>query len=334
MSDQESEINQSGTDAGWEATGPFSSNGNEPGDVAVATAPFVEHETDDRAKFLSDLARVMQSTAAAEQARNAEGTELRRQAHIDLIRAREALEAEELRELAKEDVKGIDAWSEGEIKRIKLERERRIASRREQLQIRLEEHRAVVAREVEAVEAAVAMYRAEIDQFFTRLEAETDPVAIARQAGNQPQFPDLSRIGPVDVPVAADYGYVVSASATSETGAEVAAEVVSESASDEGPYDDQGTSSGGEMVGVMDPEAGSRPAETPWDSGVTAGEAAASEGSEGSEGWESPQGSEGSEGSEEPAPVAAEARVVMPRSSGAGSWLRWPSSADRSDQPR
>ena len=169
MSEQESEIGQAGSDAAWEATDQFSSNGNDPGGAAVAADDRMEAELDDRTKFLADLARVMQSTAAAEQARNAEGTEQRRQAHVDSIRAREALEAEELRELAKEDVKGIDAWSEGEIKRIKLERERRIASRREQLQIRLEEHRSVVAREVAAVEAAVAAYRAEIDQFFGRL---------------------------------------------------------------------------------------------------------------------------------------------------------------------
>ena len=326
MSDQESEINQS--EAAWEATDPFSSNGNEPGDFAVATASSGDDEMDDRGKFLSDLARVMQSTAAAEQARNAEGTEQRRQAHLDAIRAREALEAEDLRELAKEDVKGIDAWSEGEIKRIKLERERRIASRREQLQIRLEEHRSVVAREVEAVEAAVAAYRTEVEQFFNSLEVETDPVAIARQAGNQPQFPDLNRIGPDDASVEAEYGYVVSAFVT---GSEGGSEAAPEAASDEGPHDDQGTAPGGEMsgemVGVMDPEADNRPAETPWDSGVAAvGEAAGPEGSE---------GSQGPEGSEEPAPVVAEARVVMPRSSGAGSWLRWPSSsADRSDQTR
>jgi hypothetical protein len=265
-----------------------------------------------------------------------------------MIRAREALEAEELRELAKEDVKGIDAWSEGEIKRIKLERERRIASRREQLQIRLEEHRAVVAREVAAVEAAVATYRAEIEQFFGRLEAETDPVAIARQAGNQPQFPDLDRIGPDDAPVGTDYGYVVSASVSDEAPPEAASEApeaaseapeavsetsetpseaMAEAASDEEPHDDQGAGSAGEMVGVMDPDAGSRPVESPWDSGVVA----AGEG----DGSEVPDGSEPPEGTEEPAPVAAEARVVMPRSSGAGSWLRWPSSsADRSDQPR
>jgi hypothetical protein len=37
----------------------------------------------------------------------------------------------------------------------------------------------------------------------------------------------------------------------------------------------------------------------------------------------------------EPVAVAAEARVVMPRSTGAGSWLRWPNnSVDRTDSPR
>ena len=98
---------------------------------------------------------------------------------------------------------------------------------------------------------------------------------------------------------------------------------------DAGPRDDDGTGagdesgsdSGGELVAVMDPEAGSRPVETPWDSGVETGDGS--------------DVGEGSEGSEAPEPVVAEARVVMPRSSGAGSWLRWPSSsADRSDPSR
>ena len=42
---------------------------------------------------------------------------------------------------------------------------------------------------------------------------------------------------------------------------------------------------------------------------------------------------EASDGSDEPVSVGAEARVVMPRTTGgAGSWLRWPNSTvDRSD---
>ena len=226
MSDHEQETNQTGEGA-WDASSAFSSNGSDavdPTDGAELT------EIDDRTQFLGDLARVMQSTVASEQTRNTELAEQRRKAHVDGIRERESEEIEELRELAKDDIKGIDAWSEGEIKRIKLERERRIASRREQLQTRLEEHRAVVGREVDAVEAAVANYRTEMEQFFGRLGGETDPIAIASLAGKQPAFPDLKAIGPDPAPVTPDYGYVVSethipAEAIADTSGDVAAAV-------------------------------------------------------------------------------------------------------------
>ena len=191
MSDQESEISQA---AESNKSASFSTNGTDPGGFGAGSDGVA-----DGGQFLAELAKAMQTTAAAEQARNAEETEQRRQSHIDAIRAREAIEAEELRELAKDDVKGIDAWSDGEIKRIKLERERRIAARREQLQIRLEDHRTVVGREVEAVEASVGAYRADIAEYFRRLESETDPVAIARYAGTRPPFPDLTAVGPGDV---------------------------------------------------------------------------------------------------------------------------------------
>jgi hypothetical protein len=314
MSEHESEMSQSGPEANWEAASPFSTNGNDGGEPAVAIEAAAPAEPDDQAKFLADLANAMRSTAAAEQARIVEGTEQRSQAHIDAIRAREALEAEEFRELAKEDVQGIDAWSEEEIKRIKLERERRIAARREQLQIRLEEHRSVVAREVEAVEAAIVSYRTRIDEFFRGIDAETDPVTIARLAGNRPTFPDLAAIGPDDAPVMPTYGYEAIATQTSEP-----------SASDEGGRPRDGGPSGGEpaMVGVMDPGADGRSAETPWDAGVEAGSESG------------PPGSDEGRGQGAPAPTGAEASVVMPRASGVGSWLRWPtSSANHSDARR
>ena len=387
MSDHEQETNQIGEGA-WDASSAFSSNGS---DAVDPTDGAELSEIDDRTQFLGDLARVMQSTVASEQARNTEVAEQRRKAHVDGIREREAEEIEELRELAKDDIKGIDAWSEGEIKRIKLERERRIASRREQLQTRLEEHRAVVGREVDAVEAAVANYRTEMEQFFGRLGGETDPIAIASLAGKQPAFPDLKAIGPDPVPVTPDYGYVVSethvpaeampdtsgdvaaavAAAQFDTAestetaeqpaaevavadapveaepevaqdfdsgqadAEIAAEAELDVAAEADGKDDQVAASADEtpLVGVMDPDSGNTPIETPWESGIGAA-AIASESSEGPEPTEATQDSgEGAEeGAEEPVAVAAEAQVVMPRSSGAGSWLRWPSSSvDRSD---
>jgi hypothetical protein len=456
MSDNEAEMSQ--TDSTWEAGSAFSSNGSEPREGAVATDARPDADVDDRLKFLTDLTAVMQTTAATEKARNAELTESRRKTHIDSIRAREAMEAEELRELAKEDVKGIDAWSEGEIRRIKLERERRIASRREQLQIRLEEHRSVIGREVDAVEGAVSSYRAEMDDFFTRLGGQTDPVEFARQAGSQPAFPDLTKVGtPQPVAAAPDYGYVVSApaaeavaeapqasvaeaeayatpepyaapesyaqpepvaqaepvieeapvaeeAAVAEQPVEARAEPVAQAAqayeqpaeqsyeqpaepayeqsyeqpaeqsyeqpaeqayeqpaeqsyeqpaeqayeqpaeqSYEQPaeqsYEQQPEAIAAEadapMVGVMDPDAGSRPVETPWDSGVVA-EQPAETPEAAPETVPVAQAESASEpGEGETEGVAPEAQVVMPRSSGAGSWLRWPSSSvDRSDPNR
>ena len=383
----------------WDASSAFSSNGSDavdPTDGAELT------EIDDRTQFLGDLARVMQSTVASEQTRNTELAEQRRKAHVDGIREREAEEIEELRELAKDDIKGIDAWSEGEIKRIKLERERRIASRREQLQTRLEEHRAVVGREVDAVEAAVANYRTEMEQFFGRLGGETDPIAIASLAGKQPAFPDLKAIGPDPAPVTPDYGYVVSethisAEAIADTsgalrprspprsstrradrgrraacggsrrrrcdgrgrrrsraghrcgpgGRRDATEPERDRARDGDRARGRDRGDGRRnrrarsrrpkprrpLIGVMDPDAGDAPVETPWNSGVGAA-AVAADATEDPAPNEAVQDSvDGAgENAQEPVAVAAEAQVVMPRSSGAGSWLRWPSSSvDRSD---
>lgn len=342
MSDNETEVSPDGLGSEQGLTGSFSANGNDPGAVAVATDGSADAWVDDGAAFLQDLARAMQTTATAEHARDAEATGHRLQAHLDAIRAREALEAEELREYAKEDVKGIDAWSDGEIKRVKLERERRIASRREQLQIRLEEHRAVVAREVEAVEAAIATYRVETEQFFGRLETETDPVEIARQAGSRPVFPMLELIGPNDVPIvpaeptppavvtyySAPAAAPVEAPAAAPVEAQVPPAQPDPAAVDDEHGTDDGPGAASPLIGVMDPVASDAPAETPWDTGTEVTPEPVEPALPVSEGVEAPV-------SEELVAIAAEARVVMPKSSGAGSWLRWPnSSVDRPDSSR
>jgi len=387
----------------------FSANGSDPDGGPITSEDGAEGTT-----FLAELARAMQTTAAAEQARNAEGTEQRRQTHIDAIRAREALEAEDLRELAKEDVKGIDAWSDGEIKRIKLERERRIAARREQLQVRLEEHRTIVGQEVDAVEASVASYRADIELYFRRLESETDPVIIAKFAGNRPQFPDLDQLSAHEAPPTSAYQAHVPAAevadvadvaesqapesqapesepvvadapsteiAAAETAAieaysapepvtdddapvmavaddatafeatpeaesttaepEVVAATVAETETVTEPEHksrtkadrDAGTETSEPLIGVMDTDADSVSPERPWEMGSDAVAAEATE-------IATPvnEGSDASETADEtPEPVAAmaESRVVMPRTTGAGSWLRWPNSTiDRNDQGR
>ncbi|MFL5669753.1 MAG: hypothetical protein ACJ77U_10240 [Chloroflexota bacterium] len=395
MSDNQSEVNPASPE-GESLNGSFSSNGNGPGAIATDATGGGQDLS-----FLDDLAKAMRTTAAAEQARDSEITDQRRQSHLDAIRAREALEAEELRELAKEDVKGIDAWSDGEIKRIKLERERRIASRREQLQVRLEEHRLVIASEVEAVENAISGYRLETERFFDRLGSQTDPVEIARQAGTRPPFPDLDQIGPQQeaAPVAAYQApayeppaytppaYTMSVTsipaapatpATTEAVADAAdapADAPAETAQPEAterteasaaePVGDpelaalvQTSEPAAEtvvaeapdqaetapidpniLIGVMDPAAGHDDQSgngSPWAGGTDAVGEQAPVGDPIADAVVAVENSGASDGADEPVSVGAEARVVMPRTTGgAGSWLRWPnSSIDRSDPSR
>jgi hypothetical protein len=116
-----------------------------------------------------------------------------------------------------------------------------------------------------------------------------------------------------------------------ETATEPEAEIAAEADTNDEPASAPVAES--PLIGVMDPDAGNAPVETPWNAGVGAA-AVAAEPTEVSEPTEAAQDTvEGAEqGAEEPVAVAAEAQVVMPRSSGAGSWLRWPSSSvDRSD---
>jgi hypothetical protein len=349
MGQIDAQASQNGTDAESEASGSFSTYGGDAGAEAETTdqsAEVTELSPDDGVVFLADLARAMQATAAAEQARIAEATERRRALHVGGIRAREAAEADEIRELADDDVKGINAWADGEIKRLKLERERRITARREQLQIRLEEHRAVVAREVEAVETAVATYRAQVDHFFGGLETETDPVVIASQAGNRPVFPDLDQIRPEDA------SSVLVAPVTSSEMPIGEAPSGTEMAVHEG-FDAGGVADGGEdadqgdaaseaetndpaqaesdavPVAVMDPEAiAQSESGMRWDAATDAEAepAAAAVDAPAAEG--AAQGDHAS--TEEPVVVAETA--VLPRSSGAGSWLRWPNGNNNSDR--
>jgi hypothetical protein len=322
-----------------------------------------EMSADDGVVFLADLARAMHATAASEQARILEATERRRQLHIGGIHAREAAEADEIRELADEDVKGINTWADNEIKRLKLERERRITARREQLQIRLEEHRAVIAREVDGVEEAIKGYRGEIDRFFGAIESETNPVVIARQAGTQPVFPALDQIGSGDSAASgAELGTVAVAAAALDTaeGAEAdqaeppidaEAAVATDEATDEAiepviegeteavaesepvaeteiaaeseqPAD--GEQQEAEVIGVMDPDSlGQLVTGQPWDAAPES--EAPVEAAEGQ--TEEVAVAAVAEGGEQPSEETEEAMaeaVVMPRSSGAGSWLRWP----------
>lgn len=148
----------------------------------------------DESAFLAELVRAVKSTAGTERARIADETEGRRQSHIDRIRARQAAEAERMRELAAEDQQAIDAWADDEAKRIQAERERRGQELQRDLEQSLAEHRSGIDREIDAVEAAIATYRAQLESFFEELDGETDLVRIAQQAARRPTFPDLDAV--------------------------------------------------------------------------------------------------------------------------------------------
>ena len=86
-------------------------------------------------------------------------------------------------------MKAIDTWADAEIERIQSERERRITTRRGELAQRLEDHRLLIGREVDAVEAAIAAYRTEVEVYFSRLDAERIRSPSPARPGRRPVFP-------------------------------------------------------------------------------------------------------------------------------------------------
>lgn len=194
---------------------------------------------DEGSVFLAELVRAMQTTAGVERTRIDEETERRRQAHIDQVRAREATEADRMRELAGEDMKAIEAWASGETKRIQAERKRRATELQDKLESNLAEHRSKVDQEVDGVETAIATYRADVEAFFAQLEAETDLVQIAQQAARRPVFPSLDGIAKDDT---AEEEFLRAESQAADVG-DLAADLGTES------------ENGRPMVGVMDHQA-------------------------------------------------------------------------------
>jgi len=159
------------------------------------TAPDQLAAPDDGSSFLANLASAMKEAATAERTRVAEDVDRRRDAHLTGIETRRESEAGNIRNLADEDRTAIQTWVESEQQRINEERDRRTAALETDLEASLAEHGARIDAEKAQVEAAIATHRADLDAYFSKLEGETDPVAIAQQAGRRPAFPDLDAIG-------------------------------------------------------------------------------------------------------------------------------------------
>ncbi|MEA2578419.1 MAG: hypothetical protein QOD78_2007 [Chloroflexota bacterium] len=174
-------------------TGEATATDGETAAPAVVAEAAGETPIDDGAAFLAALAQAMQSTAEAEKARIIAEMDARRDALVASVRARRESDATRMRELADEDLKGIDSWATAERERIQAERERRAQVVRADLELSLTQHGSKIDREIEVVEAAITAYRADVEAFFANIERET-PIAVAQQAGRRPVFPSIETI--------------------------------------------------------------------------------------------------------------------------------------------
>jgi hypothetical protein len=133
----------------------------------------------------------MQSTAEENRNTLVDALRVEGKTSIEQIHARSAEEVDGLRRVADEDVAGIKDWSKAEIARIRAETEERIAERKQELELSLEGHAALVEREVEHVQARIAEYETEMDTFFARLAEIEDPSEFAAMAAEMPEPPSL-----------------------------------------------------------------------------------------------------------------------------------------------
>lgn len=238
--------------------GDASIEGAEPeaSDPEVATGLAAVVDSDSDTDLLVDLAQAMHDAADARRERTLDSVEHRRAVHVQGIRERAANEAEALRESAEREIVGIHDWAEGEIERIHAERERRNEARKRELDALLDRHDAQVEWEIEAVEAAVAGHRSELETFFTRLGSETDVTVIARLAQNVPQVPDLE-----DISAAARARAAVGRSSAGLPSMALVAEIDEAPASAAGPAaasdlgDEDEAVDEDRLIGVMDPAA-------------------------------------------------------------------------------
>jgi hypothetical protein len=144
--------------------------------------------------FLAELTRAMQAAAGQQREQIAAIIADDAAGEVEKANARGAIEADELRRLADEDVQAIETWLAEETDRIRAEAGRRTDERRSELESHLDKHHSIIASEVEGVENAVRGYQATLDAFFAELGEATNPATLARRAGSLPTPPDLETV--------------------------------------------------------------------------------------------------------------------------------------------
>ena len=175
------------------------SEGGTTGSTGVTDAPTSDRTTDGvaaglRPGFLAELAVAMRATAEKERERIAARVAGDAAAHVDKVRARAAIETDELKRLAEEDVQHIEEWSASEMERIRSEANRKIEDRRASLEEYLKQHDSIIDTEIDGVNAAVRDYSATLDRYFEDLSKSEDPATIVARAEALPPAPDLDQV--------------------------------------------------------------------------------------------------------------------------------------------
>ena len=147
-----------------------------------------------RPGFLAELAVAMRATAEKERERIAARVADDAAAHVEKVRARAAIETDELKRLAEEDVQHIEEWSTSEMERIRAEADRKIEDRRASLEEYLKQHDSIIDTEIEGVNAAVGDYSSTLDRYFEDLSKSEDPATIVARAEALPPAPDLDQV--------------------------------------------------------------------------------------------------------------------------------------------
>lgn len=147
-----------------------------------------------RPGFLAELAVAMRSTAEKERERIAAKVADDASAHVDKVRARAAIETDELRRLAEEDVQHIEDWSAAEMQRIRGEADQKIDDRRSSLDEYLKQHDSIIDTEIDGVNDAVRDYNTTLDGFFAELAQSDNPASIVARAESLPPPPDLDEV--------------------------------------------------------------------------------------------------------------------------------------------
>ena len=134
----------------------------------------------------------MREAALASRAETTTRLQAEAAARIEAIRAESTDEAAALRKRVDEDIAGVRDWSKVEMARIRAETEHRIEERRADAINESQRHLDAVEELVGQVQTTVATFEADMDRFFERLLAETDPARLASLAEQAPEPPDLS----------------------------------------------------------------------------------------------------------------------------------------------